>query len=41
MRERIRKGRSVRYLVPEAVREAMIASDVYAAPGAEYAREQR
>jgi len=41
VRERIRKGRSIRYLVPEAVREALVASDVYAAPGADYAREQR
>lgn len=32
VRERIRKGRSVRYLVPEAVRQAILASGVYAAP---------
>ena len=35
----IRKGLSVRYLVPDAVREAVLESGVYAAPPAEYARE--
>jgi nicotinate-nucleotide adenylyltransferase len=33
LRERIRKGRSVRYLVPEVVRRAVLDSGVYAAPG--------
>ncbi len=41
VRERIRKGRSVRNLVPEVVREAVLASGVYSRPGEEYAREQR
>ncbi len=31
IRRRIREGRSVRYLVPESVREAILASGVYAA----------
>ena len=38
VRERIRKGLSVRYLVPEAVREAVLEGSVYAEPPAEYAR---
>jgi nicotinate-nucleotide adenylyltransferase len=41
IRERIRKGLSVRYLVPESVRGEILASGVYAAPGADYARGQR
>lgn len=41
VRERIRKGRSVRNLVPEVVREALLASGVYSRAGAEYARGQR
>jgi nicotinate-nucleotide adenylyltransferase len=41
VRERIRKGLSVRYLVPEAARGAILASGVYGAPGADYARGQR
>jgi nicotinate-nucleotide adenylyltransferase len=35
VRERIRKGRSIRYLVPEAIREAVLASGVYDAPAEE------
>jgi len=41
VRERIRKGRSVRYLVPEPVRGAILDSGVYGAPDADYARGQR
>jgi nicotinate-nucleotide adenylyltransferase len=33
LRERIRKGRSVRYLVPEGVRRAVLESGVYATAG--------
>jgi nicotinate-nucleotide adenylyltransferase len=36
VRSRIREGRSVRYLLPEAVRKAVLDSGVYEDPSAEY-----
>lgn len=39
IRERIRTGRSVRYLLPEPVRQAALASGVYAGREAQYCKE--
>ena len=40
VRARLRAGRSVRYLVPEAVREAVVESRIYAAEDAADARRE-